>query len=363
VTGETNTSLVIPNFPLSRAGVYNIEIMNGGGYVFGTGAVINARIPLQIISQPQNQTNIVLGATTNFPISAISQTTDPAHVSQTKYQWYFNGSPLNVATNPTLTITNVQFSNGGTYYCVVRDDGYGDVLTSDLVTLTPISKPGIVVQPVSFVAVEGGNAYFSLVSTGSTPMTIRWRAQTNGAGVVGNLTSVPVINGTTNSVLIFTNLAYTTNILRISAVTTNLAGNAPVSASVTLTILKDSDHDGLPDLLETNRAGFNINDPSDGARDDDGDGMSNAAEYIAGTDYSNSNSVLRIQTLSPGIGRLQFTAVSNRTYTVQYTDSLNPAAWRKLADVLGRSTTRTENITDPNATTNRFYRLVIPIQP
>ena len=247
MTGETNTSLVIPNFPLSRAGVYNIEIMNGGGYVFGTGAVINARIPLQIISQPQNQTNIVLGATTNFPISAISQTTDPAHVSQTKYQWYFNGSPLNLATNPTLTITNVQFSNGGTYYCVVRDDGYGDVLTSDLVTLTPISKPGIVVQPVSFVAVEGGNAYFSLVSTGSTPMTIRWRAQTNGAGVVGNLTSVPVINGTTNSVLIFTNLAYTTNILRISAVTTNLAGNAPVSASVTLTILKDSDHDGLPD--------------------------------------------------------------------------------------------------------------------
>ena len=192
-------------------------------------------------------------------------------------------------------------------------------------------------------------------------MNIRWRAQTNNAGVTAFLSGQPVISGATNSVLLFNNLAYTTNLLRITAVITNIAGQAPVSAAVFLVVLKDSDHDGLPDLWETNRPGFNVNDPSDGARDDDGDGMSNAKEYIAGTDFSNSNSVLRVQIVPPGIGRVQFTSVTNRTYTVQYTDSLSPPLWGKLADVLGRN--RTETVIDPNATTNRFYRVVIPAQP
>ena len=91
--------------------------------------------------------------------------------------------------------------------------------------------------------------------------------------------------------------------------------------------------------------------------------MNNLAEYIAGTDYTNAASYLKVQAIGPGIGRLQFTAVTNRTYTVQYTDSLSLPDWKKLADVLAKTTTRTETIIDRNATTNRFYRLVIPIQP
>ena len=149
--------------------------------------------------------------------------------------------------------------------------------------------------------------------------------------------------------------------LRITAVASNSAGI--LSSAALLTVLKDSDHDGLPDIWETNHFGFDPNDPRDGARDDDGDGMSNAAEYIAGTDSSNSASVLKLETVSSGVGRLRFTAVSNRTYTVQYTDSLDPIAWHKLADVFARTVTRTETVTDSNASTNRFYRLVIPIQP
>ena len=91
--------------------------------------------------------------------------------------------------------------------------------------------------------------------------------------------------------------------------------------------------------------------------------MNNRDEYIAGTDYLNPASYLKLQTVGPGIGRLQFTAVSNRTYTVQYTDRLqNPSVWTKLGDIIAKTATRTETIVDPNATTNRFYRVVIPIQ-
>ena len=46
---------------------------------------------------------------------------------------------------------------------------------------------------------------------------------------------------------------------------------------------------------------------------------------------------------------VSFLAVSNRTYTIQYTDSLSPVppVWQKLADVLARPVTRTETIIDP----------------
>ena len=67
-----------------------------------------------------------------------------------------------------------------------------------------------------------------------------------------------------------------------------------------------------------------------GAGDDDGDGMTNAAEYFAGTDPFDPASNLKGVLTGPAQATVQFTAVSNRTYSVQYTDGLSPARWKKL---------------------------------
>jgi len=45
----------------------------------------------------------------------------------------------------------------------------------------------------------------------------------------------------------------------------------------------DSDHDGMPDEWET-KYGLDPNDPSDAAKDKDGDGYTNLEEYLNGTD-------------------------------------------------------------------------------
>ena len=98
--------------------------------------------------------------------------------------------------------------------------------------------------------------------------------------------------------------------------------------------------------------------------DRDGDGMSNWQEYVAGTDPTDASSSLKLDASADGLGaRLSFGAVSNRTYSVQYSDALGSGPWLKLADVAARVTNRTEIITDVNSGTNRFYRVVTPQQP
>lgn len=60
---------------------------------------------------------------------------------------------------------------------------------------------------------------------------------------------------------------------------------------------------------------------------------------------------------------LSFTAVSNRTYTVQVTDNLGNGPWSRLANFVATPTNRVEMVVDPVWLTNRIYRLVTPWQP
>ena len=128
-------------------------------------------------------------------------------------------------------------------------------------------------------------------------------------------------------------------------------------------MLEDSDRDGIPNTIELD-LGLNPNSPGDAAGDLDNDGMSNRAEYTAGTDPTNSLSYLKIEeNIVLGLSAVQFAAISNRTYSVQYTDSLGTSPWLKLADVPSRSTNFVVELPDSNWTTNRYYRVVLPRQP
>jgi len=128
----------------------------------------------------------------------------------------------------------------------------------------------------------------------------------------------------------------------------------------TNTVLADFDRDGIPDVAET-ALGLATNNAADAGLDLDGDGLNNRAEYLAGTDPANGLSYLRIDQ-GPGAATVRVAAISNRTYTVQFTDDLSSSAWSRLADIVARPHNRVESFTDPTWTTNRFYRIVLPAQ-
>jgi hypothetical protein len=90
--------------------------------------------------------------------------------------------------------------------------------------------------------------------------------------------------------------------------------------------------------------------------------MTNAEEYIAGTDPQDKLSCLKVEKLSPGQSWVvQFTAVANRSYTVLYRDAGAEGPWLKLADLVAQATTRLETVIDPTAGPQRYYRLVTPM--
>ena len=143
------------------------------------------------------------------------------------------------------------------------------------------------------------------------------------------------------------------------------AGTAtPGNVNTGESVILDSDGDGIPDTWETAH-GFNPKDASDAAKDADEDGKSNLAEYLAGTDPRNSLDSFTVTVASNGgTGTtITFPAKANMTYTVQYKSALNDAVWQKLVDFPAASTDQMRQTTDTTGGSQRFYRVITPMQP
>jgi uncharacterized repeat protein (TIGR01451 family) len=122
---------------------------------------------------------------------------------------------------------------------------------------------------------------------------------------------------------------------------------------------RDTDGDGMPDIWEASH-NLNCDLASDALRDDDGDGASNYAEYVAGTDPANPTRVLRILKTSLQQGTLVLTVATaaGRSYVVEARSDMNPEQWLPVSDSF-TANGETENVGIPvPASGVGFYRLV-----
>lgn len=110
IDGGTNPVLNLGAILPSQAGHYSVVITNRSGTTNSVTAMLDipASVPF-IVRQPDGQfVPPGLGVTAHFSVACLGTT-------PFSYQWLFGGSEIPGATNSSLSITNVQTSDAGTY--------------------------------------------------------------------------------------------------------------------------------------------------------------------------------------------------------------------------------------------------------
>jgi hypothetical protein len=346
IAGATNAILQITSAQPTNSGEYVVLVYNNSAAVLSEIASVAVVAPPQLAGP--YETFIPPGANTVLNVQVTS--TRPL-----SYQWQFNEQNIPGATGPSLAINNAQLSDDGIYTVIVQDDINLPVTGS--ARLYVLVQPIILQQPLSQPVVQGGNVTLSIVISNPATLPISYRWRRGGSFVATN---------TLNSYMDFfvvTNVQPGANTTLFAVVTSPARSNPLLSSTVNLQVQADFDTDGMADLWEVAN-GFDTNSAADAITDFDLDTMSNRDEYIAGTDPTNDRSNLRLAQpqLVAGGARVEFLAISNRTYTVAYKPSLNSNAWLKLLDVPARATNRLESFTN-TAVAARYYRLITPRQP
>ncbi len=179
LSGATAASYTIAAVTTGDAGSYTCVVTNGAGSATSNAAILTvnaATIAPAITTQPSSVT-VTAGATATFTI--VASGTGPL-----SYQWLKSGVVVSGATAASYTIASAQTSNAGNYTCVVTNSAGS--ATSNPVTLTVNAvtvAPTIATQPTSAIVTAGGTATFTVVATGTAPLSYQWSK--DGVAIAG----------------------------------------------------------------------------------------------------------------------------------------------------------------------------------
>lgn len=129
IAGATNTVIAVTNVQPNQAGsYYTLTASNSLGMATRGPITLNA-IPLEFSIQPPSL-SISMGATAKFTV------TNSVGQGAFSYQWQFNNANIDGATNISLSLTNVQLNQTGTYSAIVGNT-YGNVTNNAALTVQP----------------------------------------------------------------------------------------------------------------------------------------------------------------------------------------------------------------------------------
>jgi hypothetical protein len=133
ISGATATNYSISSVQATNAGTYSVVVANGAESAASSGATLTVNLPFLITSQPLSQEVIAC--------DNVTMTVAATGNSQLSYQWYLNGTLIPSTVNPSaasasLTIQNVQTSQGGSYSVQVSCAGSSYIASSATAVLT-----------------------------------------------------------------------------------------------------------------------------------------------------------------------------------------------------------------------------------
>lgn len=183
IPGATSATLILTNVQTSDSGAYAVVISNSCSSIHSNTASLTVNPQPAITIQPEGDTTCV-GAMFVFSVTATG--------GPLTYQWFKNGAAIPGEISPTLTLMNVQLSDGGSYTVSVSNS-CGTVVSNSAVLIVEFF-PEIIVPPADQAPCIGSTATFSVTAIGGN-LTYQWYK--NG------LNPIP---GATSSVLIIPNV-------------------------------------------------------------------------------------------------------------------------------------------------------------
>jgi sugar lactone lactonase YvrE len=218
IGGATGASYTTPALTLGDSGAaYSVVVGNAASTTATSAAAVVTvtAIAPSITVQPVSQT-VADGSVATFGVTATGSAT-------LHYQWKRNGSNVG-ADNRIYTTPATALSDSGAVYTVVVSNTGSPAATSSPATLTVTAvPPTITTQPQSQTAAAGSTATFTVVATGSTPLSYQWKK--NGANVGGSSASYTTPTLTPGD----SGSSYTVTV-------TNSSGTPVTSSTATLTI-------------------------------------------------------------------------------------------------------------------------------
>ena len=113
ISGARARTYTIRNVDPSDEGLYSVLVINAGGSVMSSNAVLTVLVPPRITTEPQSQT-VTVGQSASF--SVVATGTGPLD-----HQWSLDGSAIPGATESILTLADVQPADSGSYTVVVTN--------------------------------------------------------------------------------------------------------------------------------------------------------------------------------------------------------------------------------------------------
>jgi PKD repeat protein len=290
-----------------------------------------------ILTNPVSVT-VAAGVTASFSVVATG-------IPTPTYQWQLGGTNLLGQTGTSLTISNAHCADAGTYSVIVSNSA-GSV-TSSNATLTVTGTAPV----ASFTATPtSGTEPLSVTftDTSSSPLSILWN--------FGDLSSSNTAGGAT---VVHT---YAAGTYTVTVTASNACSSSTVVSNNLITVYTAFQ------AWQIQYFGSTTNPAAAASADPDGDGQNNLAEFLSGTNPTNSASGLRITSVAPSGNNVVITwntaggttnvvqstaGDGNGAYATNFTDLSGPI-------VIGGSGDTSANYTDVGGATNspsRYYRV------
>jgi endonuclease/exonuclease/phosphatase family metal-dependent hydrolase len=193
---DTVTTVSITTFALRES----LSSGDGMGTLFFDNLVVgtafadvisNVSIPPSITNQPQSQI-VTEGDNVTFTITA-------GGTAPLAYQWQFSGTNLAGATDSVLNLTAVTTNQGGPYSVAITNAAGATNSQAALLTVNPAVQgpPVITAQPQGLTVNQGDNAALSVTSSGTKPLSYQW--QLNGIDLSGATSNILMLTGVTTN--------------------------------------------------------------------------------------------------------------------------------------------------------------------